>query len=481
MTGSNEDFDLPRWQTHHFQDPLSSSAQAAQAAQQASYTGSSYTAAPHPPPPPQSSVTSARQQPQLISVNNSQPPLQDSTKHSRMSHLFEGDQSLGHAQPHYLSSLGQSSLSRSASLGGTVTSAGHAGIGSGAFSARRARHQMPDDLESAFMNEPSPAERSPQHRLPGSSQQISQSFYPSSVPFHQAHQPQISASIGNTTSSVSTDPYQDAQYASSNLAQPRRANTRIDDSISSRSPRRAQTGTHAATPLHEQQYTQHAPQTPTQYSPTSAVYQYSNPNDMLGSTSYAYQSANQPQSHAIKSEPPASPLTSPYTSQRALPPPPAPSNTLYTQGYQMDTTSPGPSSQNSPLHLISHSQNTLPLRQSISTPGTPLSYHQSQAQVVYQPPRDDPSAMTMEVVHKRRASGFKRVRDQRDLQPYVNTQPSGRRGDSNGQFLSVRLFLSSLFVVCKMNAHLFTNPLAAAPANNKHHRHLSHMQPSVQI
>ncbi|KAH8119096.1 kinase-like domain-containing protein [Phellopilus nigrolimitatus] len=38
--------------------------------------------------------------------------------------------------------------------------------------------------------------------------------------------------------------------------------------------------------------------------------------------------------------------------------------------------------------------------------------------------------------HKRRASGFKRVRDQRDLRPYISAQPGGRRGDSNGQFLS---------------------------------------------
>ena len=439
MTGNNEDFDLPRWQNHHFTDPLSSSAQAAQAAQQAAYTGSSYTAAPHPPPP-QSTVTSARQ-PQLINVNN-QSVLPDTTKPARMSHLFDSDQSMGHSQPHYLSPLTQSSLSRSASLGGAVTSAGQAGIGSGAFSARRARHHMPDDLESAFSNDPSSADRSQQHRLAGSSQQIAQSFYPAGVPFLQTHQPPINASIGNTTPTVSTDPYQDAQFASSNLNQPRRANTRIDDSISSRSPRRAQTGNHA-TPIHDQ-FAQQAAQTPTQYSPTSAVYQYSSPSEMMGSTSYAYQSTTAPQSHTIKTEPPSSPLASPYASQRALPPPPAPSNTLYSQ-YPMDTTSPGPSSQNSPMHLTSHSQNTLPLRQSLSTPGTPLSYNHPQSsqhgQVVYQPSIDDPSLMNIEVGHKRRASGFKRIRDQRDLRPYVNPQPGGRRGDANGQFLSVSVIL----------------------------------------
>jgi dual specificity protein kinase YAK1 len=46
--------------------------------------------------------------------------------------------------------------------------------------------------------------------------------------------------------------------------------------------------------------------------------------------------------------------------------------------------------------------------------------------------------MQVDVVpqHKRRASGFKRVRDARDLRPYVNTQPAGRRMDSTGTYLS---------------------------------------------
>ncbi|KAG0701334.1 kinase-like domain-containing protein [Suillus ampliporus] len=38
--------------------------------------------------------------------------------------------------------------------------------------------------------------------------------------------------------------------------------------------------------------------------------------------------------------------------------------------------------------------------------------------------------------HRRRASGFRRVRDTRDLRPYVNPQPSGRRMDTSGVFLS---------------------------------------------
>ncbi|KAF8441687.1 kinase-like domain-containing protein [Boletus edulis BED1] len=38
--------------------------------------------------------------------------------------------------------------------------------------------------------------------------------------------------------------------------------------------------------------------------------------------------------------------------------------------------------------------------------------------------------------HRRRASGFRRVRDSRDLRPYVNNHPAGRRVDANGVVLS---------------------------------------------
>ncbi|KIJ68002.1 hypothetical protein HYDPIDRAFT_83234 [Hydnomerulius pinastri MD-312] len=38
--------------------------------------------------------------------------------------------------------------------------------------------------------------------------------------------------------------------------------------------------------------------------------------------------------------------------------------------------------------------------------------------------------------HRRRASGFRRVRDNRDLRPYVNNQQAGRRVDANGVILS---------------------------------------------
>jgi dual specificity protein kinase YAK1 len=39
---------------------------------------------------------------------------------------------------------------------------------------------------------------------------------------------------------------------------------------------------------------------------------------------------------------------------------------------------------------------------------------------------------------KRRASGLRRVRDQRDLRPQVQNRPASRRMDASGTFLSVR-------------------------------------------
>ena len=39
---------------------------------------------------------------------------------------------------------------------------------------------------------------------------------------------------------------------------------------------------------------------------------------------------------------------------------------------------------------------------------------------------------------KRRASGLRRVRDQRDLRPQIQTRPASRRMDASGTFLSVR-------------------------------------------
>jgi dual specificity protein kinase YAK1 len=79
-----------------------------------------------------------------------------------------------------------------------------------------------------------------------------------------------------------------------------------------------------------------------------------------------------------------------------------------------------------------------PRQNSASTPNTPFPYsHPSQSPGGGQYFKQEPMHVDIPQ-HKRRASGFKRIRDARDLRPYVNTQPSGRRMDSTGTYLSVR-------------------------------------------
>lgn len=439
MTG-NEDFDLPRWQPHHYQDPLSSSAQAAQAAQQAVFAGSAYSAA--PPPPPQSipAAVTARQRP-IINTHHPITAQPESARNPRLSHLFDSDQQLGHT---YLSS-GQAQLSRSASLGGSVGGAGAAGIGSGAFSARRNRHHMADDLESAYMNDGAQeraTDRLQQHRqLAVAPQQTAQSFYPAGIQYNPTQQQMpghsVNTNIAPSSAPAISDSYQSTHYAGAS-DQPRRHNTttRVDESMSSRSPRRSQTGQVSSSPLLDpySQIQQLTSQASSAYSPSATAYSYASPTEMPSASTYHPQSISQQPS--VKVEASTSPLSSPFPGQRNLPPPPVQATSHYSH-YPMDT-SPGPShsSQATPHHLSS--QPMMPLRQTMSTPSTPLSYqHAQQSQGQYQTAMEDQMAIEVNP-HKRRASGLKRIRDHRELRPYVNVQPAGRRGDANGQFLSVR-------------------------------------------
>lgn len=450
----NDDFDLPRWQTHQFHDTLSSSAQAAQAAQQASFSPG-YGAA--PPAAQSMSTTAGNRQPPVINTHLTGPQGPESARPPRISQLYESEQ-LGH---NYLSS-GQSHLARSASLGGG--SAGSAGIGSGSFMARKNRHHMQEDLESAYMegtqgpqNDRPQQQQQQQHWSMATSQQIPQSFYPASVPYNSNQQQQSqpsNASLNSAGTTMVTDPYPDSQYSASSHLQPRRSQTKIEDVPSSRSPRRAQTNQMSSTPLldpYSQQ--QQSSQTPAStYSPTSTVYsQYPTPNEMPAASPY-YQHPSQASSHVqvqVKREPSVSPMASPFGGQRTLPPPPGTQgSSQYSGTHPMDTASPGPS--HSPLsashHLSSHSP--MSVRQTVSTPNTPFSFQSQQSHQIYPTSADDTGMVVESSPHKRRTPGFKRVRDSRDLRPYVNNQPGGRRADPNGQFLSV--CLSSFGMVCDL-------------------------------
>jgi hypothetical protein len=389
MTTTNEDFDLPRWQTHAHLEPLSSSAQAAQAAARASYL---YPSAPLPPPP--QSLTNLAQR---------LPPLHQSpgsSRQPRLAHILDHDQPTVVTSSSFLSSsLNQ--LSRSASLGG-------GGAGNGSSRARRHHHQ-PEDLEGAF-NVDTQNVNSSRHMAA-----TPNSLYPSGVAFHQTQSLPGPPPPNNSASptGVPNEPYSEMYYNGSSGNIPKRAHTQHDPtSRSGRSPMRA-----VLDP-----YSQQA-----QYSPSTTPYLYgSSPDVQRNSTSSVYQTHAR-NSSQTKVEVTTPPISSPYTPQSAA-------QAAYA-AYAMDSSSPAPSQNQT--HLSAQT----PIKSSISTPNTPLSFAhpQSPANQFYQ--QDQPMIVD-QPQHRRRASGFKRVRDPRDLRPYVNPQPSGRRMDGNGVFLSVRILFT---------------------------------------
>lgn len=383
MTNINDDFDLPRWQTHAHLEPLSSSAQAAQSAARASYL---YPSAP-PPPPPQS----------LTTVGQRLPPLHQSpgsSRQPRLAHILDHDQPTGVTSSSFLST-GLNQLSRSASLGG--------GSGAGNGSSRARRHHQPEDLEGAFNLD---AQNVPSSRHMAATPN---SLYPSGVAFHQSQPGPPPPNNSASPTGVSSEPYSEMYYNGSSGNLPKRTLTQHDPTPrSGRSPMR--TGNSLLDP-----YSQQA-----QYSPSTTPYLYASSSDaQRPNTSSAYHSHARSTSQT-KVEPSTPPISSPYTPQSAA-------QAAYA-AYAMDSSSPAPHQNQS--HLSSQT----PIKSSISTPNTPLSFAhpQSPANQYYQ---DQPMVVD-QPQHRRRASGFRRVRDTRDLRPYVNTQPSGRRMDANGVFLS---------------------------------------------
>ena len=360
MTNANDDFDLPRWQTQAHIEPLSSSAQAAQAAARASYL---YAAAPPPPPPPQN-IAGAQQRAHPSPASNRQP---------RIAHLLDQDT----PQPASYLAGALNQLSRSASLGASA---------SVATAARARRHHQPDDLEGAF-NVDTATRQPPPNPL-----------YPSGVAFH--------------ANAVSPEPYSDMYF---NGTLPKRSHTQHDPTTrSGRSPMRT---ANALLDPYQQQ---------AQYSPTTT------PSYLYGSSSDA-QRGNPPASYPAhtrahsqsKPDPSTPPAGTPFSSQSAA-------QAAYA-GYTLESSSPQPSSQNQTLLSAQ-----VPIKNSASTPSTPLSFAHSQSPASQYYPQDQPMLVDPAPQHRRRASGFRRVRDSRDLRPYVNTQPAGRRVDANGAVLSVR-------------------------------------------
>ena len=416
MSGTNDDFDLPRWHTQLPHDALSSSAQAAQSAAQAS----SYLFAQgqNQLPPPQSAASATRL-----------PPLQQSpssNRQPRVNQLLDEDQSYPMNSLPYLSP-GTAHLSRSTSLGGAAAASS---------ASRPRRHHMQDDLEGAFSVENVNNQR---HTPTGLPQHSQTSLYPSSVAYHQGA-PALAASGTNAATANAAspaDPYQDAYFPGPATHLPKRSQTQHDASTSSRNARSPLRGANPSHPMldpyspQQNQYnspnTAPPPPTAYPYSPSSEQRQFSSQN-------YPAQHVRT-QSH-VKSERGTPPVPPPaYSPQTGV----QSSSGVYSPPYPMDTTSPAPSSSQ---NLVGQRPGQRP---SISQPSTPLSYHPSQSPVggtQYFKQEHQPMAVEYAPPPKRRASGLRRVRDQRDLRPFVNTAPAGRRMDASGAYLSVRLLIS---------------------------------------
>ncbi|KAI0663561.1 hypothetical protein C8Q70DRAFT_883229, partial [Cubamyces menziesii] len=286
MTGTNEDFDLPRWHTQPMHDNFSSSAQAAQSAAQASYLY------PQGPPP---------QAPNRLPPIH-QPPS-SSSRQPRINQLLDEDQQFGMNSSPY--SAG--GLARSLSLGGSTSS-----------SSRGRRPHLQDDLEGAFHVDGDTSQR-----------HTPQSLYPPPMAFHGAQQGGGGNAAGGTAAS---DPYQDAYYTGPNMHTPKRSQTQHESSSSRapRSPHRAPQSNNLPDPYSPQQYT----------SPASTSYPYSPTAEQKSFTGGAYHSQTHSRSHSqSKGE-----AVSPPIPSAAYSPQSAGQQTLYSSAYPMDTTSPAPSS-----------------------------------------------------------------------------------------------------------------------------------------
>lgn len=505
--GGNDEFDLPRWQTQTIgrdqHDYLSSSAQAAHAAQHAT------TPYLNPYPPPQQ---------QLHHRLNSQPTttLTPTSPTSRAHHLIDAanDGAQSTSLP-YLSPTNHANLSRSASLGAaTLTSAAR---------GRRQHHNMQDDIEG---NPPQPASYANTNTNNGHthshSRQHSTSFYPPSVPYPSSSYPEPAPSASDPSSPY-TDLYFSTQHA------PKRSLTHHDSSSSSSAAAAAAASRAARSPLRTAGQSQSgsgqgafldpyaaSSQQQSQYSPTTANYPPSVGAATATNSIPPYQSPPYIGGHPRATSKTGGdiltpPIQSPYTpSQLTAAPPQSQSSQAAAQQSRyspssyglgvggMDTSSPHP-----PHQSQSQSHITIPPRQnSISQPSTPLQFPVPTHSPAYGPQ----DAMVVDPPQKRRASGFRRVRDQRDLRPHVNPRPGGRRVDAAGQFLSVRcvpfLFSSTSFpfpccasrvvlvgrwcsvlfrALADMTYDMTYTKTAPPPIDDEHHRHLPHREPAVQV
>lgn len=383
MPDSNQNFDLPRWQTQVV-DSLSSSSQAAHAAQ----SGYHYPAQPpssQGPPPPSLNPGSAQRL---------QPLHQTPTgpARHRMSQLIDDQQHSPISSPYTTSS--SQNLSRSASLSG--------GAVGNTPSSRARRHHQPEDLEGPFNFDS-------QARQP--TQLLHTPFYPPNAPYQQ--QSHTGPGALNASAGGATDSFSDSYYSSTSSQQNKRPQDPTSPTRSSRSPLR---GPGISNPSMDS-YAQQA-----QYSPTTQYSYAPNSEQQQRSQAGSYHAHNRSQSN-VKTEPMSPSMSAPYTPQTAV----MHSSTPFSANYHMDTSSPHPPQIQTHL-TAQHS-----LRQNASNPPTPLSYLHSQSPAHFY---SQDQAMAVDSPPQRRRIGFRRIQSSHELSPRPDVPKTGRRMGADGTYLS---------------------------------------------
>ncbi len=332
--------------------------------------------------------------------------------------------------------------------------------------ARRNRHHVPEDLESAYMEgtqgpqNDRPQQQQQQHWSMATSQQIPQSFYPASVPYsnnQQQQQQQAQSSNTNVNSAGSTmvtDPYSDAQYSASSHLQPRRSQTKLEDVPTSRSPF-----------LHLEAHDEHKLRKCRQLRFLILILNSSNrrrllPRPILQHRLYIHNTQHQTT---------CLPRLRITSIRRRTTCKCKSSESRVRHRWRRLTEASGlflhrllkhlhsirrpilwiqPLLDRHILHIALRTIFLLILNRRCHY-GRQCQHrilrshnHGQQSHQIYPTSADDAGMAVESSPHKRRTPGFKRVRDSRDLRPYVNTQPGARRADPSGQFLSVCLFLS---------------------------------------
>lgn len=360
-------------------------------------------AAPPPQQPP-----SHHDPTRLTSIGQQQPP--SSSRHpARLPHLLDSE-----AHP------------PSQDQGSSIM---HVARSTSMNTGARGRRQ-PDDLERAYSSDV----QTPASSGGGGRQQINP-FYPSSVAYQQAASPALASHP-----SPSVDGYM--YYGSSTT--PRRSQTheRATPPASAQSP---QVMSSLDTYVQPQQH--------------STMYSSANYTDYVTPTQHP--STNPAFPPQVKTEPTEPDIrSSPYIPQHpqapAMPTQPS-ANLSYSTNPSypsMDTQVSQPQlNVSSPSRPASH-----------STPNTPFSHSHGQiTQQYYAAPTSD--QMNVESLPRRRSVGFKRVRDVKDLRPYLNPTASGRRMDLEGIYLSVCLSCVAWPPVC-CSLQVYT---AFASLNHTHH------------